>query len=585
MKKNVLFIVIDSVTNDVIFNKNTLKKCTPFLNKLRSKSISGDNMYSEAPYTEAALMSLLGSVDTMDNGGYMEKLKNKRCVLEYFRNNGYKVFFNNYYPSIYPSYSVIGYNERRYIEGFDFNQLWEYRLKYFSVIFENGKIKDFEYNILINMLEDNFKAWIEYLIKIKTNDIETIMMNDCIDKSDINININNLKKEYNIFLKNKKKYLQSIFVQNNEHNLFKIKTYKMTDKVHNDKVRKVVMNNYKNVFDKINKLTIKKNIVYNKFPFKKMSKSILNRDFLTVKGLLGGYKNSLFDKDLYQRIDSHYDLFKNQRSFYTVSQELYKWIDNNKNIPFMAYVHIDDAHYNENFFTYDTDNLDIINEDFIRIKDYLNNIPKRYKGSITYDLALLYCDNIIKNIFKHLEKNNLLDNTSVVITADHGFSYYFCPVREKYVISSYRENYNVPFIIYDKNIKPKMIDNFCTTKDIPATLLDLANIKIPKEFKGKSLLSNYDGQDYVLLEYMGGGCPDIYRRPINLGVRTKNYFVKLDAYVNKNFKDNKIIEVYDLIKDPLENNNLYNKKNIELSIKEELSILEKRFNDIRKQYE
>ena len=130
-----------------------------------------------------------------------------------------------------------------------------------------------------------------------------------------------------------------------------------------------------------------------------------------------------------------------------------------------------------------------------------------------------------------------------------------------------------------------MIDNFCTTKDIPATLLDLANIKIPKEFKGKSLLSNYDGQDYVLLEYMGGGCPDIYRRPINLGVRTKSYFVKLDAYINKDFKDNKIIEVYDLIKDPLENNNLYNKKNIELSIKEELSILEKRFNDIRKQYE
>ncbi|UKI27633.1 MAG: hypothetical protein L6V91_03290 [Bacilli bacterium] len=45
------------------------------MTELRKKSISGDKMYSEAPYTEAALMSLVGSVDTMDNGGYMDKLK------------------------------------------------------------------------------------------------------------------------------------------------------------------------------------------------------------------------------------------------------------------------------------------------------------------------------------------------------------------------------------------------------------------------------------------------------------------------------------------------------------------------------
>ena len=73
MKKNILFIVIDSVTNDVLFNKSNSKKIAPFLSKLRNESISGDKMYSEAPYTEAALMSLLASVDTMDNGGYMER--------------------------------------------------------------------------------------------------------------------------------------------------------------------------------------------------------------------------------------------------------------------------------------------------------------------------------------------------------------------------------------------------------------------------------------------------------------------------------------------------------------------------------
>ena len=58
--KNVLFIVLDSITNDQLFNSPMSKNKAPFLNNLRKKSISGDKMYAEAPYTEAALMSLLG---------------------------------------------------------------------------------------------------------------------------------------------------------------------------------------------------------------------------------------------------------------------------------------------------------------------------------------------------------------------------------------------------------------------------------------------------------------------------------------------------------------------------------------------
>ena len=81
-----------SVTNDVIFNKDTSKYSVPFLTELRKKSISGDRMYSEAPYTEAALMSLLGSIDTMDNGGYMDKLKGSTCVLEVFKGKDIKLF-------------------------------------------------------------------------------------------------------------------------------------------------------------------------------------------------------------------------------------------------------------------------------------------------------------------------------------------------------------------------------------------------------------------------------------------------------------------------------------------------------------
>lgn len=581
--KNILFIVIDSVTNDIMFNKSNSKKIAPFLNELRNKSISGDKMYSEAPYTEAALMALLGSIDTMDNGGYMERFKNSKCVLEYFKDNGYKTFFNNYYPSIYPSYMVKGYDEKKYIEGFQYSHIWEYRLKYFSEVYLNGEITEAEYNMLINMLDDNFTSWIDYLKKLKNSHEETSMLNGNIDINNIEKSINTLKEEYKKFNLDKKKYLIEVFEKQEEHILYKIKNYKMNDKIHDDDVRKKIIDDNYPTFKKIYKLNKKLNIRNNKFPFRKFLRTIINRQFDVAKGLVAGHKNSIFDKDLYERINNNFDEFKVQRSFNTVSEELFKWIKNNKESKWMSYVHIDDAHFPENFFTYDTKNIGLVNEEFKKINDYLDELPKNYKGSITYDLSLLYCDGIIKKIFNFLEEEKLLDDTAVVITADHGFSYYFSPVREKYVISSYKENYNVPFIIYYKGINKKLVKDFCTTKDIPATLLDLANISVPQNFKGKSLIK-YDGKEYATLEYMGGGCPDIKRRPLMLGIRTDNYSVVMDIYLNKGFNNQTIKEIYDLRKDPFENHNLVKNRKIKSKIQFELNKLEERYNELKGEY-
>ena len=581
--KNILFIVIDSVTNDVLFNKENSSDIAPFLNTLRKKAISGNKMFSEAPYTEAALMSLLGSIDTLDNGGYLERFKNSSCVFEDFKNNNYNIFYPNYYPSIYPSYVAPGPNEIRYIEGFDLNNLWEYRFSYYADLYLNGETSNKENKMLEAVLDDNFTAWIKYLEKIKDNDLETSMLNNNIDKSNIDKDIKNLKKEYKSFLNGKNIYLRELFNLKKEHKLFKINDYKMSDKVHDDAVRNYVINKYQDTFKKIAKLDFKKNLFNNRFPYQKTIKALFKGRFDTVKGLIAGYKNSLIDKDLFERINAKYDLFKNQRSFYTVSQELFKWLDDNKDSKWISYIHIDDAHFPEQIFTYDTKDMRIINDDLKRINQYLDKIPAKYKGSITYDLSLNYCDHIIKSIFDYLKNNKLLNDTSIVITADHGFSYYFSPVREKYVISNYRENYNVPFIIYNKDIKPRMIEGYLQTKDIPTTLLALAGIKKKNEYKGNNLL-NYSGSDYSLLEYMGGGCPDIWRRPIILGVRDDDYSVNIKIDINNSFEDYHLEEVYNLKKDPFEHNNLNNKKHINEKIKKELSILEKRFNEIKNQF-
>lgn len=573
--KNILFIVLDSITNDQLFNCIYSNKKAPFLNKLRNMSITGDKMYSQAPYTEAALMSLLGAVDTLDNSGYMEKFKNKNTVIDEFRNNGYKTFFPTYYPSIYPSYMYYGANEIKYIEKYTFSHLWDYRFKHFREFYLNNTTT-YEENIMLeDMLEDNLNAWIDLLQLLKNNDSKTSMINQYINRSNIEKTIQEVSDELNKFKQNKKNYLNKLFLDEENHILFKINSQNYIDKIYNDDFRKWFINKYEKTFKLINKKQIKRNLKNAKLPVSKILRNLKNKT--CVKGLLAGYKNLIFDKDIMDRIDYHFDLFKQQRSFRTVADLTLKWIEKNKDseAPWMAYVHVDDAHYPENFFTYDTDNKEVIEEEFQRIHNFLSNLPKNYCGTISSDLSLLYCDSIIEMIFNYLENNGLLENTSVVITADHGFSYYFNPIREKYVISSYKENYNVPFIIYDKNLKYKKIQGYLATKDIPATLLDLANIDIPSYFKGKSLL-NFSGRDFATIEYMGGGCPDLKRRPIILGIRNNNYEVIVEAFNNK-FD---IKEIYDSKKDIYEHKNI--SKNKKLNIENELNFIKKRYNQIIK---
>ncbi len=581
-KKNILFIVVDSVTNDIIFNKENSQHIVPFLSELRKKSITGDKMYSEAPYTEAALEALLASLDTMDKGGYMEKLKDKKTILDILTDNGYKTFYNSYCPLVCP-HAAGKSSEKRYIEVYNFFPLWDYRLEYYRSLYLEHKTTNKENKMLEEIMEDNFLEWTSYLEKLKNKDVELNMLIDAIDISDLDNTINEVTEEFNKFKNSKRTYLEELFTLGLEHKLFKIKVFKMTDKIHDDEARKEIITKFKPILKKIAKLDFKYNLRNNHFPYKKLFKYLSHLDFKNVKGLLAGYKNSLFDKDLYTRFNYHFDLFKAQRSFRRVSQEFFEWLDNNKEEPWMSYIHIDDAHFNDSYFTYDTADLDIIDSEIKQIKKYLNTIDKNYKGSITYDLSLLYCDSIIKNIYNYLMQKDILKDTYIIITADHGFSYYFSPIREKYVISSYKENYNVPFIVSGPDIKPRKIDKFLTTKDIPATIIDLASLESVSDFKGKSLLKT-KGQDYATIEFMGGGCPDILRRPIYLGVRTDNYLVVIDVYLKQTFDTKIIKEIYDLKNDPFEHNNLKDKPHIEEKIKRELNLLEKRYNEIKREY-
>ena len=116
-------------------------------------------MYAQAPFTEAAVLPMLSGMDVLDKGGYIQKFKFRRNILQEFHDNGYETFINHFYPTVYPSCSCVGADFVYYQGYYNFMELWSYRLKYYSFLFLDGELSDTEISMLEDMLCDNFEAY------------------------------------------------------------------------------------------------------------------------------------------------------------------------------------------------------------------------------------------------------------------------------------------------------------------------------------------------------------------------------------------------------------------------------------------
>jgi membrane-anchored protein YejM (alkaline phosphatase superfamily) len=97
------------------------------------------------------------------------------------------------------------------------------------------------------------------------------------------------------------------------------------------------------------------------------------------------------------------------------------------------FVHLLDPHERVYFFTYDSDDSNLIDEEFVFFNNYINNLDSSFKGSLIYQLSLLYVDNQIKRLFEFLKKKNIEDKFTIVILSDHGSSYTYNPIRKNVV--------------------------------------------------------------------------------------------------------------------------------------------------------
>ena len=576
---NYLLFIIDSLNYKYV--KESKHELMPFFSKIEKEGVCCENMYSQAPYTEAAVMNIYCGTNVLDNNGYIFRFKNApKTIFEAMQEKGYETFFNSYQPQCHPSSVRRGIDHLYYNVGYDQGALWTYRLSHFSGLLKNGSLTEKDYCVLYEIFDDNFSEWIRFTEDIINKDESTNMIIDNTKSYDAHYVKSLVEAEYNKYTKSKSAYIDTVLTEGMNHIIFSIPAYVQDKKINNRASIEEINKELKPLFKKIRRNNFIYNIKnargllipsWNKFKLLIKKPSVFSlKEF--VKSLLG-VGNQLIDLDLYERINSDCDLFKNAPSGITHIDHFIDWTDRRSDSkPYFACLHIDDIHNPEIFYTYDTENVDLIKKEVKVANSLIDNLEKGYYGSITHDLSLRYIDGVIEYLYKKLEEKGLADNTNVIICADHGFSFAGNPIRDSYVINLYLENYNIPFVMTGKDIEQKKLDGLYTSKDIAATICDLVDGSIPEAFNGRSIMNDIP-YDNLFIEYCGGGCPDIMRRELKIAAFNKKYFVGTLSKMDQDIDYTTITEIYDLEVDPRQETNI--RDNISINNSEIDELIEK----------
>lgn len=182
--------------------------------------------------------------------------------------------------------------------------------------------------------------------------------------------------------------------------------------------------------------------------------------------------------------------------------------------------------------------------------------PEKYQHSLKgYYRMISGIDLEIAKIRAKLKEKGLDKNTVIIVMGDNGYFLGERKLAGKWLM--YDNSIRVPLIVFDPRVNTHQdINDMVLNIDVPHTIADLAGVKAPESWQGKSLMpivkkeTNTIARDTILIEHIW----DFEEIPPSEGVRTKKW--KYFRYVN----DKSIEELYDLEKDPQEIKNLVGKK-------------------------
>lgn len=172
------------------------------------------------------------------------------------------------------------------------------------------------------------------------------------------------------------------------------------------------------------------------------------------------------------------------------------------------------------------------------------------------DIAIYYgmismMDHYIGKILDKLDSLGLYNDTMVIFTSDHGhfFGQHGLIAKGPF---HYEDMIKVPMIVRDPGSVPsgKVNNSLQSLVDLTPTILSKLNIEVPRTMSGKDESKVWDGKKDKLRTYIT--CENQHtEKTVNLRTLVTDRY-KITVYYNRNHG-----EMYDLIKDPKEFNNLW----------------------------
>ena len=562
--KNVIEVVLDCGSYSRIIETNNHKSPMPFLNSIKDKGLWCTRAYSQGPYTESALMGLTFGKDTLNDNGYFDSMfRWKDSVYEVFKNNGYDVFVTY-------SYSVMPLEVKHecfYSDAMNcgkpfFSRFARSKLDYYYNIHKENALNEKDYVLIAGFLHELFRVMLDYCsTESLTNDCTFYSAYKQRTKEELN-NIEQWRKriceEYISFSTDQIAYSKKLideydsnfivrkcdlfasgfmeevianrnWIKSNKKFWRRAYTKKLIHYLVCRRERKSFATYFKGIFSKDKLSRLKSSEYFSRY---------LKATFLYKKGKMT--KNNL--EQLLPCARNDIDSFMN-------------WVEKrNTSTPFYAYLHVDDYHGETVLCSYDSADKSIIQKEFENAKLLLKNTSIFDSSDVVKDMSLLYLDVCIQHLFDRLKEIGLLDDTIVVITADHGCSNAGGQFRYTNTNNFYDEQYHVPLFIYN-GPTTGVEEHYICSKDIPLSLFDLCKIKAPVSYTGVSIYSA-EKRKHTFVEYMGTGIPDLQRKPVLFSFRDHCVSYVLAIKLSDDLSGAQLLEYYDLIVDPEELNNI-----------------------------
>ncbi len=601
--KNIILLIVDTLSYDSLASYPFPEEL--FINRvLKPHALIGENVFSQGPYTEAAMNGLLCGERCLDNGAFFfGPAKCPESLPQYLKKQGYATLCAHIDYAVFGQ-EWIGDGDHLYIGGGShFGVLASYRLNHFSNLFRSGsKLNDVEMEALNTLVRRAFSEASCFWTDVVNNKPSSYLFHGLFDHEETLSYIEHLENEAADFEKDPRAYIVKV-LKDVPQWLGRI--YERVPQCHTELPNEYTKKNQptldyihaqaeqKNARSMKRSPLIVSDLMKEVFSIKKLFKGKEGvRDYfydiykLLHFGECSAYYGSGKKGSLGAQVSS-FDYWNRcgERSIKSAFDAVRKWI-NKQQQPFFAVMQPQDFHIPSVFWTYDQTDQNLFDEEMASAADLISRVPKSFVGNFFDMLSIKHLDRKIEGFYYSLQNDGVdLANTVFAIVSDHGcWNGALAKRRINGYHMMYRERAHVPFILHNPSMEQKTISSFHSLFVLPNTLLSLADVPECTKMYGRSIENDTLLGDFCIDENLGYGCPDLDRVPIIYTVHNIYYSCVFQVNIDVEPSLNSIQFFWDLKLDPLEQRPLKIRGRYLPIAAAMLNVVHKRHAEIQKQY-